>query len=454
MSKNDLSHHTNPDRSIAARVLGLAWPVIVENSLMTLVNVADVAMVGRLGQSAIAAASLPGSPIFFSQAIFSAISIGTTALVARLIGAGNKKEADRALRQSFFLALVLGIVVTVLLMTFAHPIMSAMGAKDDVLSMGSSYLRISTSTFFFMSLSFILNGALRGAGDTKTPMVTNIIANLVNLVFNYLLIHGIGIFPEMGVDGAALATAMSRAVGGLLVIGVVVSKNAKLHLDLSLPWKVEPGILNRMLKVGLPAAGEQFVMRGSSMIMTRMITGLGTLAYASHSLVANFESVSFMIGLGFSMSASTLVGQHLGAGDEEGAGDCGNMAARVAAIVMGFFGLIFIFFPQIIIAIYSDDPEVILLGSKILRMAGIAQIPTALNIVYSGGLRGAGDTKYVFWISSLGNLILRLGLIYVFAYVLDLGIVGAWMGTTLDIAIRSVFIALRFRSGHWRSIKI
>lgn len=454
MSKNDLSHHINPERSIAARVLGLAWPVIVENSLMTLVNVADVAMVGRLGQSAIAAASLPGSPIFFSQAIFSAITIGTTALVARLIGAGDKKQADRALRQSFVLALILGLIVTGILMGFAHPIMSAMGAKGDVLTMGSSYLRISTSTFFFMSLSFILNGALRGAGDTKTPMITNIIANLVNLLFNYLLIHGVWIFPEMGVDGAALATAISRAVGGLLVIAVLVSNRAKLHLDLRLPFKPDKDLLGRMLNVGLPAAAEQFVMRGSSMVMTRMMTGLGTLAYASHSLVANFESVSFMVGLGFSMSASTLVGQHLGAEDPDGANDCGHMAAKVAALVMGAFGILFMIAPQIIISIYSSDPEVVGLGSRILRVAGLSQIPLAINIVYSGALRGAGDTRYVFWVTSFGNLLLRLSLIYTFAYVLDLGIVGAWLGTTLDISVRSILVAMRFRSGKWRNIKV
>ncbi len=454
MSQGEVNHHINPDRSIAARVLGLAWPVIVENSLMTLVNVADVAMVGRLGKVAIASASLPGSPIFFSQAIFSAVSIGTTALVARLIGARERDKANMALRQSFFIAMVLGIIVTLLLVGFAQPIMHLMGARDEVLTMGSMYLRVSCSTFFFMTLSFILNGALRGAGDTKTPMITNIIANLVNLVLNYLLIHGIGVFPEMGVAGAALATAISRAVGGILVLGVVLSNKAKLHLDLRFPWTVDGDLMRRMLKVGLPAAGEQFVMRGSSMIMTRMITGLGTLAYASHSLVANFESVSFMIGLGFSMSASSLVGQHLGAKDEDGANACGHMAAKVAGIAMGLFGLAFLLIPRMIIGIYSNDPEVVTLGSSILRIAGFSQIPLALNIVYSGGLRGAGDTQYVFWVSVLGNLILRLGLIYVFAYLLDMGVLGAWIGQTIDISIRSLFIFARYRSGKWRSIKV
>ncbi len=454
MPQDEINHHINPDRSIAARVLGLAWPVIVENSLMTMVNVADVAMVGRLGKVAIASASLPGSPIFFSQALFSAISIGTTALVARLIGAREKDQANKALRQSFFIAVILGLIVTAILVGFARPIMSLMGATGEVLTTSSMYLRVSCSTFFFMTLSFILNGALRGAGDTKTPMITNIIANFVNLFLNYVLIHGIAFFPEMGVAGAALATAISRAVGGLLVLGVTLSNKAKLHLDLKFPWTMDADLMRRMLKVGLPAAGEQFVMRGSSMIMTRMITGLGTLAYASHSLVANFESVSFMIGLGFSMSASSLVGQHLGAKDQEGANACGHMAAKVAAIAMGTFGAIFLLVPQLIIGIYSTDPEVIALGSSILRMAGLSQIPLALNIVYSGGLRGAGDTQYVFWVSVLGNLVLRLGLIYFFAYILDFGVVGAWIGTTIDVTIRSIFITLRFHSGKWRSIKV
>jgi len=421
---------------------------------MTMVNVADVAMVGRLGKVAIASASLPGSPIFFSQALFSAISIGTTALVARLIGARERDQANKALRQSFFIAVILGLIVTAILVGFARPIMSLMGATGEVLTTSSMYLRVSCSTFFFMTLSFILNGALRGAGDTKTPMITNIIANFVNLFLNYVLIHGIAFFPEMGVAGAALATAISRAVGGLLVLGVTLSNKAKLHLDLKFPWTMDADLMRRMLKVGLPAAGEQFVMRGSSMIMTRMITGLGTLAYASHSLVANFESVSFMIGLGFSMSASSLVGQHLGAKDQEGANACGHMAAKVAAIAMGTFGAIFLLVPQLIIGIYSTDPEVIALGSSILRMAGLSQIPLALNIVYSGGLRGAGDTQYVFWVSVLGNLVLRLGLIYFFAYILDFGVVGAWIGTTIDVTIRSIFITLRFHSGKWRSIKV
>jgi Na+-driven multidrug efflux pump len=151
LPQDEINHHINPDRSIAARVLGLAWPVIVENSLMTMVNEADVAMVGRLGKVAIASASLPGSPIFFSQALFSAISIGTTALVARLIGAREKDQANKALRQSFFIAVILGLIVTAILVGFARPIMSLMGATGEVLTTSSMYLRVSCSTFFFMT---------------------------------------------------------------------------------------------------------------------------------------------------------------------------------------------------------------------------------------------------------------------------------------------------------------
>ncbi len=442
------------NRQMRQSIYRLAWPVIVENMLMTFVGMADMIMVGSLGPASIAAIGLSNSPVFFATAAFAAISVGSTALVARHVGAEEYKEANLMARQSFMLSVMFSVVFTLGAFLLAPHIMGWMGAQADVQAIGSSYIRISTSTFAFAIISMIMNGVLRGAGDTKTPMRVNIIANLVNVVFNYLLIFGHLGLPAMGVNGAAAATALSRMVGGLLVLRVLFSGKLVVHISLRDKFTLHWPSIQRMMNIGVPAMVEQLVMRGGQLLFARVVASLGTLAYAAHSIAMNAESLSFMPGFGFATAATTLIGQNLGAKRPDTAEHSGYETAKIAAVIMGVAGIFFFAFPGAFVRLYTDDPEVIAMGSAVLRIIAISQPALACAMVFSGGLRGAGDTRWVLIITTVGIWGVRLVLSYILCIMLDMGLIGAWIAMTADLVLRSILVWLRFRTGHWKTLRV
>jgi putative MATE family efflux protein len=442
------------NREMRRSIFRLAWPVIVENMLMSLVSMADMIMVGSLGPAAIASIGLSNSPIFFSMAMFAAISVGSTALVARHIGAKEPDRANLMARQSFMLAVVLSIAFTIAVFFAAPYIMDWMGADDEVKVIGASYVRISTSTFGFAIVSMIMNGVLRGAGDTKTPMRVNIVANLVNVVFNYLLIHGKFGFPTMGVNGAAAATALSRMVGGLLVLRVLTSGKLIVHISLKDSWRFDWAAIRRMMNIGVPAMLEQFVMRGGQLLFSRVVSSLGTLAYAAHSIAHNVESLSFMPGFGFAMAATTLVGQNLGARLPERAEHSGYESMKIAATIMSFVGLILFLIPGLFVRMYTNDVQVIQMSSDVLRIIAVSQPFLAGCMVFAGALRGAGDTRWVLIITIIGTWCVRLALAYFLCIILDFGLVGAWLAMAADLCLRCCLVWLRYRTGRWKTLKV
>lgn len=435
-------------------VLKLAWPVIVENTLMTFVGMADMIMVGSLGPAAIASIGLSNSPIFFATAAFAAISVGATALVARHIGAQEPEAANLVARQSLLLSVIFSIIFTALAFLVAPKIMVWMGAAPEVQEIGANYIRISTSTFAFSIISMIMNGVLRGAGDTKTPMRVNIVANLVNIVFNYLLIFGHFGFPQWGVDGAAAATALSRLVGGLLVLRVLFLGKSVIHISLHDRFAFDWPIIKRMMNIGVPAMVEQLIMRGGQLLYTRIVAGLGTLAYAAHTIAMNVESLSFMPGFGFSIAATTLIGQSLGAKRTDIAERSGYESVKVGMLFMGAVGLLLFFFPGVFVSFYTDDPEVVKMAITVLRIVAISQPAMAAAFIFAGGLRGAGDTRWVMIISGVSVWGVRLGLAYLLSLRLGWGLVGAWIAMTVELFVRGIAVWLRYRTGHWKKLKV
>lgn len=442
------------DQELRKEVIQLAWPVIVENTLMTLVGMADMIMVGSLGPAAIASIGLSNSPIFFATAIFGAISVGSTALVARHIGANEPQEANLVARQSFILAVLLSLVFTATAYLVAPKLMIWMGADAEVQEIGANYIRISTSTFAFTIVSMVMNAVLRGAGDTKTPMRVNIVANLVNIVFNYLLIFGHFGFPRWGVNGAAAATALSRAVGGLLVLRVLFQGRSIIHISLSDRFTLDGAVIKRMMNVGIPSMVEQLIMRGGNLLYTRIVSSLGTFAYAAHVIAMNVESLSFMPGFGFGVAATTLIGQRLGAKQPQLAKRSGYESAKIGIVFMGAVGLLLFVFPQVFVRLYTDDAAVAPLAAAVLRIVAISEPFLAIAFVFAGGLRGAGDTRWVMMITGSSVWILRLGLAYLLTIYLGWGLYGAWIAMTVEAIVRSILVWLRFRAGHWQRLKV
>ena len=448
----------------------LALPSIMEMFLHTLLGIADTAMVGVLGGYAIAAISITDNPLMLIIAVFGALSVGTTALVARFIGAKNYTNAENTILQSLFLSGIMAFVFTGLGLLLSNTIVKLMGAEPEVFPYAVKYMRIVLLGLPGLIITFIMSGALRGSGDTRTPMVVNGISNILNIIGNFLLIfesrtvslslpfleNNIKLFMPgagFGVTGAAIATTTGRYIATFLILRILFSSKGKYNLDFR-DFKIDKDIIRRIFKIGLPAAGEQLLFRSAQLAFFRIVASLGTVMIAAHKITITAESLSFMPGWGFALAATTLVGQYLGANDKDNAKVGGYTSGYMAVTIMSVLGILFFFFPEFFIRIFTDDPEISYYAVICLRIVAVAQPFLAVAMVFAGALRGAGDTKTVLIATGLTSWVIRVGLGYFLAITLGYGLVGAWIAMVLDFAIRGITFLLLFKKGNWQNIEV
>ncbi|NLN17652.1 MAG: MATE family efflux transporter [Firmicutes bacterium] len=441
--------------SVRNKVLMLAWPAIIDRFLHMSVNMVDTAMVGRLGASALAAAGLGAQIMMIATSLFASITTGTTALVARCTGAVEYEEANKVARQSLVLGGGLALVASLFFVFLANPLVKVLFPKaaPDVLAGAAIYVRIVGLGVIPQFLFVMSNAALRGAGDTKTPMFTTGVTNISNVICNYLLIFGAAGFPRLGLLGAAISTTVAHFLGASVALSALYSGKKAVHLRLRDDYRPDVETLRRILNISIPAGMEQGVIRVGQMAFTMILSSLGTVAFASHRIALQTENLSFIAGAGFALAATSLVGQALGAGDPKEAERVGLEAARIAACIMGFMGLLFLLFPRALVSIFTTDPEVIDHSTVVIRIVAISQPFMAFQRVLSGALRGAGDTRSVMIISLLGICGIRLILAH-WLVTLGYGLVGAWVAMSIDLTVRGCLLYWRFRHGSWKKVVV
>lgn len=448
-----LTGSTRGEAGLIRRVLVLAWPAVVEQTLAMLVSLVDTYIVGHLGTAALAGVGLGGQLLNLSISLLGAVGVGSTALVARHIGAQEPHEAIRTGRQSIMLATVSGLVLSIVAFIFAPQFITWLGGEPDVVHLGSQYLRVLAPSFVLISILLIGNAVLRGAGDTRTPMIVMVIVNIINITVAWSLTQGVAGLPRLGVIGSGLGAAVGQGIGGLIVLIVLIRGRG----GLALGWPFRTPDLNRIkriLNIGLPAGAEQTMLQLALLSATTIIARFGTEAYAAHQVTWRVVSLSFLPGWGFAVAATTLVGQELGAGNPARAKQVGYVAFRAALILMVSIGVLLFVYDADIIRLFSTDAEVIRQGALTVRIGALIQPILAASFVFSGSLRGAGDTRttLVITISSVWGL--RLVTTYLLGMTLGLGLAGAWLAISTDFAFRALMFWQRFRSGKWQTIKV
>lgn len=447
---------SDPDtRQILRATWALAWPVVLEQALAMLSQVVDAAMVGRLGKESTAAIGLSMQPFNLINATFMGLSVGTTALAARAVGAGNREEAGQVAGQSLVIAFVFGAVISVLGFLKADWIVEFMKAEAPVQAIGQQYVRAMMPGMMLFFVFTIATGALRGAGDTRTPMLINLGLNIVHVLVNYLLVFGNLGSPRLGVAGAGISSSISRTLGGIAIFVILTRGKAMLTVD----WRrvltrFDLRLFGRILNIGVPAMLERTLTSSGQIQYARMVAGLGTTSYAAHALSLNVESFSYMPGMGFATAATALVGQRLGAKDPQGAEKRALFSMRMGLLSMGTMGLLFFLFPAQFLRIFTNDPNVISKGIPLLRIVAFTQIPESLGFVIPGALRGAGDTRVSMYVTVFGAWVVRVGLTYALMNYMHLGLVGAWIAMFLDWVGRSSLYWLRFKGGQWKTLRV
>lgn len=455
-----MDHKTLPEgvtnQMMFRDVFKIAGPSFIELTLTQLTSMADMMMVGQLGAWAITAVGLTTQPKFLLMTLFQSMNVGATALVARFKGAQDRVKANAVLRQALVLSLVLSAAMSVLGYIFAEPMVIFMGGKDDmqVIAEAASYLRIQMIGFVFMALTTTITATLRGVGDSKTAMIYNVVANAVNVFFNYCLIYGNFGMPQMGVAGASLATIIGQTAAFFMASYAILKKGGYLELNFKESFLPDFSILQNVFKIGFPAMIEQLFMRAGNIIYAKTVASLGTLAFATHNVCMNIQAMSFMIGQAFAVSATSLVGQSLGKKRADMANHYGKATQKVGIIVSILLGIIFFLFGENIVMLYNDEPEIIAFGGKILMFLAFVQPFQASQFILAGALRGAGDTKTTALVIFITSLVVRPILAIILVYTFNLGLYGAWIALVADQLVRSFLIWLRYRSGKWMMLKL
>lgn len=436
-------------------VVRIAWPSFIELMLTQLASMVDLMMVGSLGAWALTAVGLTTQPKFLLMTMFQAMNVGVTALVARYKGAGNVYKANLVVRQSMLLTLILSLAASVAGYIFAEPMVQFMGATDaESLAGGTVYLQIQMLGFVFMALTTTITAALRGVGDSRTAMIYNLVANVVNVIFNYLLIYGHFGFPRMEVAGASLATIIGQFVAFVIAAICILRGRGYLQLRFRDGFKPDWETLLNIFNIGLPAMVEQLLMRAGMIIYSKTVAGLGTVAFATHQVCMNIQALSFMSGQAFAVSATTLMGQSLGKRRPDMAQAYCSRTRRVGMMIAIIIGVAFIFFGADMVALYNDDPQIVQLGGKILMFVAVMQPLQSSQFIIAGALRGAGDTRATAVITFITVLLVRPLSAILLINVFHWGLEGAWVAMVLDQVLRSILVLLRYQGGKWKSIRL
>jgi putative MATE family efflux protein len=384
---------SKPEAMTQRRVLSLATPIIGENLLQTAVGAVDTFMVARLGAAAVAGVGTGSALVFFLISILSAIDIGATILVSQAIGGGDRPRANLLARQAIGWGLIFAIPLSIGMFVVAPAIIGLYGADSDVAAAATTYLRVTAAGSAALMLSFVCGAVLRGAGDSRTPLAAGALANITNIVVAYALIFGHFGLPELGVAGSAAGAASGRAVGASFMLLAMARGRKAISLRGSAGWRPHVENARQLLKLGVPAALEQVLSVGAFTALMGVVALIGTAALAAEQITFTALSLAFLPAFGFSMAATALVGQSIGARLPTDGKAAARIAMRCAVLWMGTGGVLAFLFGKRIVGTFTADPAVVADGVVALRALSIALPFWAIWFVAGGGLRGSGDTR-------------------------------------------------------------
>lgn len=450
-------------REILAAVLFLAWPAIVEQIMLTAVQYVDTAMVGRLGADATAAVGLTASTTWLFNGIFGAVATGFSVQVAQYLGAGQPERAKRVAAQSLRFVVLFGVLIAIVAVGLSFPLPYWLGAKDQVAEMAGIYFRIIAIGMPFTLGVNMVSAILRCSGDTKSPMILNTSINVINMILNFLLIYpsrtmtlwgrsfwmpGAG----LGVAGAAIASITATALICFVFLLLLFGKKSPVQLSIHDSRRFEAPCLQTMFRLGLPIALERITMCGAQILITAVISGIGTVAIAANHLAVTAESLSYSPAFGVSVAATTLVGQAIGARRKDLAMRFARVTTVIGIGIMTLGGVCLFVFAHQLISIFSTDPQVIEMGMQVLRIVAFAEPLFGASIVAGGALRGAGDSRGPFLIS-LGTM---WGVRIVLSLILaaPFGLIGVWIAMAVELIVRGTVFLIRLCTGHWLHIDL
>ena len=422
------------------KILALAIPATIENVLQTAVGFIDALMISKIGLVAVTAVGIANTILNVYLALFIALGVGASALIAQKIGAKRPDEAQKVTNQAVMLTLAVSLLLGIISIVFGESLLRVMGASEAVLQEALQFFMVVGGGALFMGLMTIFGSILRATGDTKSPMKISGVVNIGNVVIDYILIFGLGPIPALGVLGTAIGTVLSRGLGcWLLYRKVQQSESPVDHASLFNSGNYRP-----LVNLSIPATLERLVMRLGQVLYFGLIVSISAKTFAAHSIAGNIESFTYMPAYGLATAATTLVGNAVGAGESQQAKRYGYSAAKYGVIFMSLLGVVLFFGAPFFASLFTSDQEALRQIVIALRIDAFAQPGLAISLITTGALQGMGDTKSPLYSTAFGMWGIRVVGVIVLSKYLGLGIAGIWLSIAIDLYLRSLFLVYKF----------
>ena len=442
-------------------IITLAWPTMLEQFMQTAVQYIDTAMVGSLGTAATAAVGATSTVNWLVGATVSAIGIGFLAVISQAYGAGNREKARQAAGQAVTMTVLAGLIMTVLTMSLAYRIPVWMQVDPGIRETASRYFLILYSAMLFRTSTIILGTVLRSCGDTRTPMRIGVLVNLVNIVLNYLLIypaHTVTLLGltlrmpglDLGVEGAAIASAVSLTVGGVLMFLSLFRHPA--ISPRGVRFRLDPAILVPVFHVSIPNMFQRFGTSFGYVVFASMINALGGASTAAHTIANTVESAFYIPGWGMQTAAATLAGFAYGAKDRDRVNRLGKTFLPLEIFLMVISGGLLFLFAEPLVRLFTQDSEVIRMGTTVLRMVAVSEPFYGVPIVVEGMMQGMGETRVPLIYNLVGMWTVRILGTFVCTRLLGFGLISAWACMIGHNLLLFVLFGITFLTGKWNPL--
>jgi putative MATE family efflux protein len=453
------------DRSIvegplSSAVWKLAWPTVLTNIIGGLQGIVDNVLVGHLvGYTGNAAIGVAWQIIIIVIVFITSLFTGMSVLVARFAGAGDSLKVDRTVYQAFLTAVGISVLVMAPIGYFLSPaLLDLVNAAPSVKAEALPFLRIMFLFSSGMLVFYMLSGALRSAGDARTPMVMGIAMTVLNLVLNVVLISGLGPIPAYGTAGSAMGTVIASGLVALYAMFKLWHGGWVVSFPRGLGYRPDWTIIRSLFRFGLPTGIQGIAMNIGGMFMLAFIGSLAQSAAAQAAFAVSYGQLFSLItwtSVGLMGAAAAVAGQNLGAGHPDRAEAAVHIAARLGASGAVCIGLFFLLIPRQLLALFGmNEPAVVEIGVQLLRVLSLSGLFIAVALTYTGGLQGTGDTKSPLYISIISQIIVPLGICFVIRRVSHLDPIDIWLAILFGHATRSALSVIRFRQGRWRQIAV
>ena len=444
------------EKGITKEAVRMAWPAVCESFFIALAGMVDSLMVSSMGASAVAAVGLTTQPKFMGLALFFAMNVSVSALVARRRGEKNQRSANQILLVAILFVIVATVVISSACVMWANEIINFCGSAPETHEPAVIYYRIIMGCMIFNVLSMVINAAQRGSGNTMIAMRTNIVSNVVNIIANYLLIQGHLGFPALGIAGAAIATVFGTVIACIMSFASLFRRDGFVSIYYIMEQQIRPALepVISIIKLGFSVFIEQILMRVGFMSTAMMAAKMGTNALAAHQVGMNILGLTFSFGDGMQVAAVALIGRSLGEGSPDKAKAYGMTCRMIGLGISCVLAVVYFFGGEWLYHLFFAEQEIVDIGVMIIRIMIIIVLFQVSQVIYMGCLRGAGDTTYTAIASTISVTIIRTSASYFFGFVMGLGMAGIWMGILADQISRFLFASIRFKQGKWTKIHI